>query len=388
VNKSYQILNGAELISQAAVDAGVNFFAGYPITPASSVYTATLSKLQELGRIAIGASDEISALAMCLGASIRGAKSMTATSAPGLSLMVESIGYAFATETPCLIVHGQRLGPSTGAATQSAQGDISFIRNLISGGYEIPVLAINSIFDAYETTYKAINLAEELRTPVILLTEKDIIMSQRNIDSDELEKVKSKLSPSQRPYFDYNTPGQNFKNYDFDRLNEIPKFLPTGIGSEYQSIVTASMHDKSGMLSKNSPEAFEVLDHLRAKIHENVDKYSFYNLEKKDSEISVISFLANDLSAKAAIKSLAKEGITVNHLSLVTLFPILETVIADLAKNSKYIIIPEINNDGQYAEIITSTILKANPEVQIIKINSKADLISPERIINEVKKRR
>ena len=173
------------MIARAAIDSSVNFFAGYPITPASSVYTNVLNKLQNEAKVAMGASDEISALAMCIGASLKGAKSMTATSAPGLSLMVESIGYAFATETPVVIVLGQRLGPSTGAATQSAAGDISFVSNLISGGYQIPVIAPNSIFNCYEATRKAINLSETLRSPVILLTEKDVIMSNTSIDHEK-----------------------------------------------------------------------------------------------------------------------------------------------------------------------------------------------------------
>jgi 2-oxoglutarate/2-oxoacid ferredoxin oxidoreductase subunit alpha len=385
LQKNYQILNGSELISQAAADAGVNFFAGYPITPASSIYTALLNKLQDLGRIAIGASDEISALVMCIGASIRGAKSMTATSAPGLSLMVESIGYAFATETPCVIVHGQRLGPSTGAATQSAQGDISFVRNFISGGYEIPVLAINSITDSYETTYKAINLSEQLRTPVILLTEKDIIMSQTNVETTELEEIKKKQEAIQRPYFDYEAKKERYRNYEFDNLTDVPEFLAPGIGTKYRTVVTASMHDKDGNLSKNSPEAFEVLEHLRAKIEDNIDKYSFYKLDDKKAKVSIISFLASDLSAKAAIKKLQKENIVVNQLSLTTLFPILKAPIQKLAKNSETIIIPEINFGGQYTEMIRASILEANPKCKIVKINCQADLISPDLIVNEVK---
>lgn len=386
MQKNYQILNGAELISQAAIDAGVIFFAGYPITPASSIYTALLTKLQELGRVAVGASDEISALAMCIGASIRGAKSMTATSAPGLSLMVESIGYAFATETPCVIVNGQRLGPSTGAATQSAQGDISFVRNFISGGYEIPVLAINSILDSYETTYRAINLSEQLRCPVILLTEKDVIMSQTNIDSDLLDEIKSKQKAIQRPYFDFEEQKKKYRNYEFDDVKDIPEFLAPGIGTKHRAVVTASMHDKAGNLSKNSPEAFEVLEHLRAKIEDNIDKYSFYHLTEANSKISIISFLASDLSTKAALKELEKKNIRVNNLSLTTLFPVLKKPIIDLAKKSDYIIIPEVNFGGQYAEIIRGTILEANPNCQIIKINSQADLISPQRIVTEVEK--
>jgi 2-oxoglutarate ferredoxin oxidoreductase subunit alpha len=385
LQKQYSIVNGAELISQAALDAGVNFFAGYPITPASSIYTSLLTKLQETGKIAISASDEISALCMCIGASIRGAKAMTATSAPGLSLMVESIAYAFATEIPCVIVHGQRLGPSTGAATQSAQGDISFVRNFISGGYEIPVLAISSILSAYETTYRAINLAEELRTPVILLTEKDIIMSKTNIDLEELESIKHNQQVRNRPYFNFEKQNQIFKNYNFANNHEIPEFLAPGIASDYQTIVTASMHDKAGTLSKNSKEAFEVLDHLNAKIKNNESSYEFYTLKDCDAKIGIISFLATDLSAQEALKELDRENIKVKHLNLVTLFPILKNIIRDFALECETIIIPEVNFDGQYAEIIRATLLEVNPKIKIIKINSQANLISPKKIIAEVK---
>ncbi len=379
--KKYEIINGAEMIARAAIDAGINFFAGYPITPASSIFTAMIAKLQARGKIAIGTSDEISALAMCIGASMRGAKSMTATAAPGLSLMVESIGYAFATETPTLIVLGQRLGPSTGAATQSAQGDISFVENLISGGYTIPVIAISSIYNAYRETIHAINTAERLRCPVILLTEKDIIMSNTNIDHDQFCEDKAKLEVFNREAFKGD---EVFKTYNFNQLSEIPEFLATGIGGDDRVVATASLHDKAGNLVKSSPEAFLVLEHLREKIENNIDLFDLHDYQAHNNqhgnEITVITFLATSLSAKAAVLRAQAKGIKVNHLTLSTLFPVPIQTITKYTQDSDVIIIPEINHQGQYANIIQKHLVGK----RIVKINSPADLIDPELIYKEI----
>ena len=372
-----EIVTGAELISRAAIDSGVNFFAGYPITPASSVYTAMLTKLQAAGKLAIGASDEISAISMCIGASMRGAKAMTASSAPGIALMIENIGYAFATETPLVIVCGQRLGPSTGAATQSAQGDISFIRNLISGGFEIPVFAPNSIFNCYQTTVDAINCAERYRTPVILLTEKDILMSSTNINLRFMEQVKSQVKFINRPSrnLDDTSP---YKTYDFDQLEEVPKFLATGLGSEHRVVATASTHDKSGRLVKKSKEAYQVIEHLAAKIQDNLDDYNSFRLNLDDgADTAIISFLASDLSAREAVVKLRAEKKKINHLSLFTIFPISVKAIEEATVGCSRVIIPEVNLQGQYADYLAPYLAGK----EIIKVNSLADLISPNQIM-------
>ncbi|MDA1020907.1 MAG: thiamine pyrophosphate-binding protein [Cyanobacteria bacterium] len=376
-----EILTGAELISRAAMDSGVDFFAGYPITPASSIYSSMLSKLQAQGKLAIGTSDEISAICMCIGASMRGAKAMTASSAPGISLMVENIGYAFATETPLLIVHGQRLGPSTGAATQSAEGDISFVQHLISGGYEIPVFAPSSILNCYETTINAINCSEKYRCPVILLTEKDIIMSSTNISVNTLDEIKAKsiiVNRKQRsPDND-----QSFKTYDFNRLEEVPEFLATGLGLEDRVVATASTHDKAGRLLKNSAEVFEVIEHLAAKIQTNKKHFSSYKLDKESgATVAIISFLASDLSAREAVIQLQKDGHKINHLTLFSLFPVADFAIKEAIKGCSKVVIPEVNMQGQYAEIIRP-LLEGK---ELIKVNSLADLIEPERIIEGCK---
>ena len=377
---NHEIITGAELVSRAAIDAGVNFFAGYPITPASSVYSAMLSKLQAQGKLAIGASDEISALSMCIGASMRGAKSMTATAAPGLSLMVESIAYAFATETPCLIVLGQRLGPSTGAATQSAQGDISFIKNLVSGGFELPVFAPNSILDCYQTTFNAINAAETLRSPVILCSEKDILMSSTNIPCAELQKIRERLQVKNRSYrnFDSDKP---YKTYNFNQLEEVPEFVAAGISTEDRVVATASSHNKAGDLSKLTPESEEVFHHYREKIEKNLDDYLSYELDKEEGANTVIiSFLANSMSAKAAAKEARKQGKKVTHLSLKTLFPVPEALIKEVTKDCKRVIIPEVNETGQYADMIRYFF----SDKELIKINSIAKAIKPQTITEAI----
>ncbi len=376
-----EILTGAELISRAAMDSGVDFFAGYPITPASSIYSSMLSKLQAQGKLAIGTSDEISAICMCIGASMRGAKAMTASSAPGISLMVENIGYAFATETPLLIVHGQRLGPSTGAATQSAEGDISFVQHLISGGYEIPVFAPSSILNCYETTINAINCSEKYRCPVILLTEKDIIMSSTNISVDTLDEIKARSTIVHRKQ---RSPDNDkpFKTYDFNRLEEVPEFLATGLGLDDRVVATASTHDKAGRLLKNSSEVFEVIEHLAAKIQANKKDFSSYKLDKESgAKTAIISFLASDLSAREAVIQLRKDGHKINHLTLYSLFPVADFAIKEAIADCSKVVIPEVNMQGQYAEIIRP-LLEGK---ELIKVNALADLIEPERIIEGCK---
>jgi len=410
------IVSGADLIARAALDAGVNFFAGYPITPASSIYAAMLKNLQAEGKVALGVSDEISALSMCVGASMRGAKSLTASAAPGLSLMVETISYAFATETPVVIVVGQRLGPSTGAATQNAEGDISFVSNLIAGGYQIPVLAIRSLESAYRLTFEAVNTAEILRTPVILLTEKDLIMSYASFDETKLMKPEIKNRKI------YNYDGSTvYKPYNFNALEDVPDFVAAGSQFDQpRTIVTGSMHDKAGNLSKNSSEALEVLAHHREKIMANRDKFLFAELSLRgaqqrsdakrhpersegppyvhakqhtDTNIAIISFLATDLAVREALRDLesntnsdsvtasaAKQSTSIKHLSLETLFPIPEELILETIKDCTHVIIPEENMSGQYAAAIKHLVQGK----QVIKINSLAAMIKPKQILEAI----
>jgi 2-oxoglutarate ferredoxin oxidoreductase subunit alpha len=183
-----RLRTGNQLIAEGAVEAGCRFFTGYPITPASGIYKSMIELLQARGDVALSAPDEISALAYCVGASMRGYRAMTATSGPGWALMIETMQYALMTETPLVIALVQRLGPSTGGATQGAQGDILLAEFCTSGGYTVPVLCPSTPNECFELTMRAFDWSERLRTPVILLTDKEVGMTMERVDYAELRR--------------------------------------------------------------------------------------------------------------------------------------------------------------------------------------------------------
>ena len=165
------------MLAEGALAAGCRFFAGYPITPASEVYEVMMRELPTRGGLALSAPDEISSLCYCVGASLRGLKAMTATSGPGWALMIETAQYALMTETPVVVALVQRLGPSTGGATQGAQGDIGLAEFSTSGGYTLPVFSPSNAAESFELAIHAFNWSERLRTPVLLLSDKEVGMT-------------------------------------------------------------------------------------------------------------------------------------------------------------------------------------------------------------------
>lgn len=363
-------ISGGEAIGFSAIKAGIRFYAGYPITPASGIYAYMIENLPKVGGFAIGASDEISAISYCIGASMRGLKSMTATSAPGFSLMIESISYALMTETPVLIVLCQRMGPSTGAATSSSQGDLFFSIFSNSGGYPIPVFSPSSIKDAFYTTIHSINVSEILRTPVILLTEKEITMTYETVDKKEIKFPEI----YERKYFK----GENFKTYDFKELHDVPLFSP--VGEKYRIMATGSAHDKEGLLKKDDPEVIEVLKHLNEKIIKNIEKFNIYEYyEGKD--YLLITYGVTSKSALGAYKRLNQK---IGLLIMKLLYPVPSVFIKEIIKKYKKIFVVEENLTGQYADILKMAGVLEGKEV--IKINKIGDLISPQEIMEVIKK--
>ena len=171
---SLSLMEGNEAVAWGAFDAGCRFFAGYPITPATSIYDSMLQLLPPAGGIVLQGEDEIASMGYCLGASMAGRKAMTATSGPGISLYSEHISFAIGSEIPLVIVDVQRLGPSTGSATRAADGDIQFLRWSNSGGLPVICLAPVDVRDCYLLTIQAFNLAEEYRCPVFIASNKEI----------------------------------------------------------------------------------------------------------------------------------------------------------------------------------------------------------------------
>jgi len=179
-----EFLTGNQAVVRGALRAGCNYFAGYPITPASSILSDMVSAFADGPGVAIQTEDEIAAIGQCIGAAMAGAKALTASSGPGLSLYSENIGLAQMGEVPLVIVNCQRMGPATGGATATGEGDVLFARHVTAGGYPLPVLAAADAASAYWLTYEAFNIAERLRTPVIVLLSKDISLTRQTVDLD------------------------------------------------------------------------------------------------------------------------------------------------------------------------------------------------------------
>ncbi len=372
--QQFRIRNGNQMIAEGAIAAGCRFFAGYPITPASGIYRHMINELPARGDVAISAPDEISALAFCVGASQRGFKAMTATSGPGFSLMVETLQYAVMTETPVVIALVQRLGPSTGGATQGGQGDVLFVGNSIAGGYSIPVFTPSDPREAFDLTVHAFNVAERFRTPVVLLTDKEVAMTSENVDYSKLPMRKA----VDRKTF-VRTNGESFGTYDFSEPGDVPEFASIG-GSE-KVTVTGSAHDKSGRLQKNSPETIEVLKHLQAKIVSNKKVIDVVDLDLLDNaDTLVISYGISARTSREAVGTLRREGRRVSFCNLETLFPVPEAELREAARNVARIVVVEENLSGLYR----SQILRLFPDKFVSGVNGVGRMIAPSEILKTV----
>src|SRR5512142_7528 len=196
-------MDGAEAIARGAMDAGCDFFAGYPITPATPILLRMLKELPKVGGVGIQAEDEIGSISMAIGAAMTGAKAMTASSGPGLSLYSENIGLAIMGEVPLVIVDVMRLGPATGGATTVSQGDVQFLRWGTSGGYPIIALCPTNLAECYSLTMLCFNLAERFRCPVIVATDKETANAQQTVDTsvfETLPRVERAMAPMDTPF--------------------------------------------------------------------------------------------------------------------------------------------------------------------------------------------
>jgi len=364
-SKRMALRSGNQMVAEGAIKAGCKFFAGYPITPASGVYKGMIDMLPMNNGIAISSPDEISALAYCVGASMRGYKAMTATSGPGWALMIETVQYALITETPVVICVVQRLGPCTGGATQGGQGDILITEFASSGGYTIPVLYPTTAKECYELTIEAFNWAEKLRTPVVLLTDKEIGMTTESVDYSGLDN----LSSIARPVISStDNDFKNWKMYGFSSPEIIAKFAP--VGGEIKVTATGSAHNAEGLLKKNDPETISILRHLEEKIQAHRNELVFVKEDKdEDADTLVISFGITARTMKESVKQARLSGKKVSSLTIYSMFPIPGKQISKAAENVKRVIVAEENINGQYRMLI-ETFLKGKEVVGVNKIGS------------------
>ncbi|MCK4236244.1 MAG: pyruvate flavodoxin/ferredoxin oxidoreductase, partial [Candidatus Krumholzibacteria bacterium] len=252
-----EFLEGNEAIARGAMAAKCDFFAGYPITPASSILHYMLNLVPRSGGIAIQAEDEIASMGFCIAAAMAGRRVLTATSGPGLSLYSENVGLAIIGETPMVIVNIQRQGPATGSATKGAEGDIQFTRWVTSGGLPIIALSPASVSEAYELTCRAFNLAEQYRIPVFVMANKETGVTKESVDLSSID-----LPPIvERKRVE---PGETYLPHYFDEPSEVPSV--SDFGGEHIARYTTSTHDKAAYLTTNPAVIQEMVDHYTAKI--------------------------------------------------------------------------------------------------------------------------
>jgi 2-oxoglutarate ferredoxin oxidoreductase subunit alpha len=366
-----EFLEGNEAITRAAIRAKCDFFAGYPITPASSILHYMLESIHQNDGVAIQAEDEIASLGFCIAAALAGRKVMTATSGPGISLYSENIGLAIIGETPMVIVNVQRQGPATGSATKGAEGDIQFIRWVTSGGLPVVALSPATIAEAYELTFRAFNMAEKYRTPVFILTNKELAVTRESVD---LTKVK--LPPLIRRNI-HQSDGA-FQPHHFNSPAEVPPM--SDIGGEHIVRFTTSTHDKTGLLTGNPQIIQEMIHHYTAKIMDNIDDMSLVKEDiQEGAEILIISYGVVSRSVEVAVRKARSQGKKVSSLVLQTLWPVPENKIKSALDGIKNILVPEMNM-GQYILEIERLAPAGTAVTGINKMDTT--LLSPEMILS------
>lgn len=361
-------IDGNEAIARGAVLAGCQLFAGYPITPATTIYQQMLRLLPPGGGVCLQGEDEIASIGFCLGASMAGFKTMTATSGPGISLYSEQISFAIGGEIPLVIVDVQRLGPSTGSATKGADGDIQFMRWGCSGGLPVIVLAPVDASDCFTLTMHAFNLAEKYRCPVFIASNKEIGMTRESIDLDSLdtpEPLTRKYCPADQPYLPFKVESGAMA----------PDFLP--IGGDRLVRQTSSSHGPEGYITADTEIIGKAIDRLEKKLITAVDNFTFFELDSDPrAETLLIVYGVTARAAKTAVEQIRNGGKVISLLILKTLYPVPEDFLKRCLSKVKRVVMVEMNL-GQYVREI-ERLVDEQPVIHYGRMDG--ELIYPETI--------
>ena len=365
----WYFMQGDEACAEGALAAGCRFYAGYPITPASEIMIRMVTRLPEVGGAFIQMEDEIGSISAVIGAAWAGAKAMTATSGPGLSLMIEALGYAVITETPCLIIDVQRAGPSTGQATRPAQGDMMMVKWGAHGDNEIVALSPWSVQEMYDLTVKTFNYAERFRVPAFLLADEAVgHLRETLVIQEEVEIFDRVKIPGKAPF-------------GTEEINGVPPMPAFGEGANL--LVTGSTHDSWGFRkTQDSAVQARLTERLIRKVRDfksEVIETESHLLE--DAEIGVVAYGFTARAALAAVKTLRAQGIKAGLLRLVSIWPFADEAVAALGRQCRRVFVPEMNR-GQIAGEITK--FTSTPVIPLPKTNG--EVIEPTEIVEGIRR--
>ncbi len=329
-------LDGDHACSEGAIAAGCRFAAGYPITPSTEVVERLAARFPHVGGRFLQFEDELGASIALIGGAWGGAKACTVTSGPGFSLMMEHIGYAAITETPCVFVDVQRAGPSTGLPTQPAQGDMMQARFGSHGDYRIIALCPNSPQECFDLTLEAFNLAEEYRVPVLVMLDEVIGHMTEKVVIPPADQIK--VTPRR---YTQKKPGE-YKPFETPPGSLVPEMVKAGDG--YRIHVTGLTHDDRGYPAMNVPTHEKMQLRLNDKIVKNADK--IVRWEEKSlagAEVVVVSYGITSRVAEKAIQEARAKGVKVGSFRIITAWPFPEKQIVELSKKVKAFVVPELN---------------------------------------------
>ncbi|MEE9151098.1 MAG: 2-oxoacid:acceptor oxidoreductase subunit alpha [Thermoplasmata archaeon] len=367
-------MNGDEACAEGAITAGCRFFAGYPITPATEIAERMARRLPEIGGIYIQMEDELASMGAILGASWAGIKTMTATSGPGFSLMMENYGLGIMTETPCVIVNIMRGGPSTGLPTLVSQGDIMQSRWGTHGDVGVIAFTPSSPQEMFDCTIKAFNLSEHFRLPVIVLgdeivghmTEKVVIPKKEDI------KLYSRRRPKVKP--------KNYLPFAPDD-DLVPSMACAGEG--YNVHVTGLTHDERGYPVINAEAQEKLVRRLVDKIRKNADKIIEYEeIKTRGADVVVVAYGSVSRCAKEAVRMAKEEKMNIGLLRPITIWPFPEKRLRKLSERVRAFVVPEVNY-GQIAFEVERCVASNSQTLLLPKMGG--DIHTPEEIFNGIK---
>ena len=331
-----QLLQGNHACALGALAVGCRFFAGYPITPSSEIAEFMSRELPRLGGKFIQMEDEIASIAAVIGASVGGLKAMTATSGPGFSLMQENLGYAVVAEVPCVIVNVMRAGPSTGLPTSPSQGDVMQARWGTHGDHPSIALAPSSVREAFDLTVTAFNLAEKYRMPVFVLMDEVVGHMRERVETVEVgpDDIVNREMPTVPPewYEPFGNPA-----------SDVPPMAPFGEGYRYH--ITGLLHDPRGFPTSRLDEIQPWIDRVFRKVDRNRDEICMWEADGvDDARVLVVAYGSTARSARQALKiARARYGRKVGLITLKTLWPFPEEIVAQAAENVPRVVVAEMN---------------------------------------------
>lgn len=346
------VMTGNQATALGALAAGCRFYAGYPITPATSIMEFIAQELPHLDGALIQAEDEIAAITMAIGASFGGVKAMTATSGPGLSLMIEALGHASMTETPVVIVDVQRAGPSTGMPTKTAQGDLFMA--LYAANDEAPrfVIAPDSVEDCFYQMVNAFNLAEKYQMPVIVLTDQAMSERVETIRSIDLSQVKS--IDRLKPNLDGKGGENGYQRYALTEDGVSPMAIPGMRGGHY--VAEGLEHNERGA-PNYTPEMHRAMTEKRyRKVESARRELRHWNVVDEwgdpGAEIGILGWGSTKGTVREAMARAMQEGVRVSALYPEMLLPMPDEEIRAFLSNKRAVIVPELNYRGMFGDVI------------------------------------